>query len=303
MNPAFDRRRTLIFVLFAFGLAWAVGGVVALTGGIANSPPIPGGLSLAFVLIAVGYMWAPALAHLLTRLITREGWQDLWLRPHFRQHWRIWLLAWFTPLVATVVGAAIFFALFPKYFDPDLLQLRVLLAGSGPLATLNPWLVVLLMTLQGMVIATVINSLFTFGEEFGWRAYLVQKLLPLGARRAALISGLIWGVWHAPVIAMGHNYGLDYPGFPWLGILTMTWACVLLGVFFTWITLRGRSVWPAVIAHAVINGISGTAILAVRGQPNPILGPLPVALIGSAGWLLIAVYLFFVARWPEDGMA
>src|SRR5690606_28149615 len=144
-------------------------------------------------LIATGYMWAPALAHVLTRLVTREGWHDLWLRPRFRTAWRTWLIAWFTPLLATLVGAAVFFALFPQYFDPDLLQLRAALANSGPLATLNPWLLVGLMIVQAMLVATVINSLFTFGEEFGWRAYLLQKLLPLGPRRAALLSGIIWG--------------------------------------------------------------------------------------------------------------
>jgi len=297
MNPSFDARRTLMFVLFAFGIAWMVGGVVALTGGLVNSPMLLPGVSRATLLIALGYMGAPALAHVLTRLVTGEGWQGIWLRPHFRRTWRIWLLAWGTPLLATLLGAALFFALFPQYYDPDLLALNTLMAAAGPLASINPWVLLAILMVQAMLVSAVINSVFTFGEEFGWRAYLLQKLLPLGARRAALLSGLIWGVWHAPVIAMGHNYGLNYPGFPWLGILTMTWACILLGIFMAWITLRSGSVWPAVIAHAVINGISGLSLLAVHGQPNPILGPLPVALIGSGGWLLVACLLFFFARW------
>jgi membrane protease YdiL (CAAX protease family) len=303
MNPAFDARRTGVFILFAFGIAWVVGGVVALGGGLVNSPMLWPGVSRATLLIALGYMGAPALAHVLTRLVTAEGWQDMWLRPHLRRAWRIWLLAWITPLLATLVGAAVFFVLFPQYYDPDLLALTTMMAAAGPLASLNPWLLLTFMIVQAMLVATVINSLFTFGEEFGWRAYLLQKLLPLGARRAAVFSGFIWGVWHAPVIAMGHNYGLSYPGFPWLGILTMTWACILLGIFMAWITLRGGSVWPAVIAHAVINGISALGMLAVRGQPNPILGPLPVALIGSAGWLLVAGLLFFFARWEPHAPA
>jgi membrane protease YdiL (CAAX protease family) len=37
-----------------------------------------------------------------------------------------------------------------------------------------------------------------FGEEYGWRGYLLPKLLPLGELRASLLVGVIWGVWHFP---------------------------------------------------------------------------------------------------------
>ena len=79
----------------------------------------------------------------------------------------------------------------------------------------------LLLVLLGVAVlaAPLINSFFTFGEEFGWRAYLQPKLMPLGFRKAMLLMGLIWGVWHWPLIAMGHNYGLDYFGAPWTGML------------------------------------------------------------------------------------
>ena len=78
-----DTRRIALFLVFAYGIAWAFGLITYLTGGIANSPQlIPGvPITLAMVLVATGYMWAPALAHILTRLITHEGWRDTFLRP------------------------------------------------------------------------------------------------------------------------------------------------------------------------------------------------------------------------------
>jgi hypothetical protein len=78
-----DARRTLIFIAFAFGLSWAFCRIIYLTGGLVDSPQlIPGtGLTLATVLLAVGYMWSPAIANVLTRLVTREGWQDLGCDP------------------------------------------------------------------------------------------------------------------------------------------------------------------------------------------------------------------------------
>jgi len=288
-----DRKRIYIYLAFAFGIAWATALVIYLTGGLANSPELaPGsGITLALVLLAGVYMMAPALAHLLTRLITHEGWQDTWLRPRFKYGWRFWAAGWFMPAVFTILGGAFFFLLFPQFYDGELKTLRELLKASGQPA-LNPWLVIALNVLQGVVIAPFLNGLATFGEEFGWRAYLQPKLMPLGARKAMLWMGLIWGVWHWPVIAMGHNYGLDYPGAPWLGLVAMVLFTFVCGTLLGWITLRGGSVWPAVIGHAAINGMAALPALFVQGKPNPLLGPLPVGGIPLLIWALPVAYLF-----------
>lgn len=292
MTNILDKRHISIFLLFAFGIAWAVGLIIYLTGGLVNSPPLFGGLSLAFALLATGYMWAPALAHILTRLVTREGWRGTYLRPHFRQGWPNWLAGWLLPAIATIVGAAVFFVIFPGYFDPSLQTVRDLLARSGATTTIDPWLVVIGQTASGILLAPIINSLFTFGEEFGWRAYLLPRLMPLGGRRAVLVLGIIWGIWHWPVIAMGYEYGFDYAGFPWMGFIVFLWFTILLSIFFGWITLRGGSVWPAVIAHAAVNGIAGLAVLLTKNQPPLLLGPLPIGLIGAAGFFLLALWIF-----------
>ncbi|MFP4201047.1 MAG: CPBP family intramembrane glutamic endopeptidase, partial [Clostridia bacterium] len=55
------------------------------------------------------------------------------------------------------------------------------------------------------VAAPVQNLLFGLGEEFGWRGYLLQKLRGAGLFAAMVIVGITWGIWHAPVILMGHN--------------------------------------------------------------------------------------------------
>ena len=213
MNDGLDVKRVGIFLAFAFGIAWVIGLIIFLTGGLVNSPVLVPALrlTLATVLLAVGYMWAPALAHVFTRLLTREGWHETWLRPHFRQGWRYWLAAWVAPALLTIVGAAIFFALLPRYFDPDLTMLRGLLAQSAQTAAVNPWLIVAAQLGSAVLIAPPINGLFTFGEEFGWRGYLLPKLLPLGERRAMRVPAVIWGGWRWPVIALGHTHGVDYP--------------------------------------------------------------------------------------------
>lgn len=292
-----DRKRTIIFLAFAFGIAWLTALVIALTGGLTNSPILVANtnISLAFVLTAVGYMCAPAAAHVLTRLITREGWKDLGLRLNFKRAWKYWLFLWFGPSVFVVIGGVLYFLVFPQQFDPSLSSLEPMLVGTD----ISPQTLVMIQTIQAFLIGPLLNGLFTFGEEFGWRSYLLRKLLPLGGRKAVLLVGVIWGLWHAPIIAMGHNYGLDYPGAPWLGILAMTLFCVALGIVFSWAAIKADSVWPAVIGHGAVNGFAGVVTFFVKGTPFTLLGPAMTGILSGLPLLILAAVIFFSKKGLE----
>jgi membrane protease YdiL (CAAX protease family) len=304
-NSRLDRQRIGVYLLFAFGIAWLAAYALYLNGGLVQSPEIfPGwGVTRATVLIALCYMPAPAFAHVLTRIVTREGWQTLDLRLHWRRSWRYLVLAWWVvPLLATLIGSGLFFALFPQYFDPTMSTIRQLFERTAPGQELpSAWLVIGGGIVQGLLLGGILNSPFTFGEEFGWRGYLLGKLLVLGWRRAVIALGIIWGVWHWPIIALGHNYGLEYPGAPWAGMLAMVWFCLVVGTFLSWVTLRSGSIWPAVVGHAAINAISGLGLLVVTGQPNPLLGPLPTGVIAGVAWSALALWLFWRGAPEERG--
>ncbi len=304
MSEKADTRRIFIFLACAFGIAWVTSLIVYLTGGLVDSPVLMPelNLTLALVLVAGPVMWAPALAHILTRVVTGEGWQDASLRPRIRRGWPWWVAAWFGPVLLTIVGMVVYFLLFPEHYDSDLTVLRQMLEqGPVELYDVSIWVLVAAQLLQAAILAPVINAFFTFGEEFGWRGYLQPKLMGLGPRRAMVVLGIIWGVWHWPVILMGHNYGLDYPGAPVLGPLAMVWFTLMVGTFLGWLTLRGRSVWPAVIGHAAVNGVAGLGAIFVRGTPNPVLGPLPVGVVGGVGFAVIGLALLLIPGLWEDG--
>ncbi|HET9908047.1 MAG TPA: CPBP family intramembrane glutamic endopeptidase [Anaerolineales bacterium] len=291
MNKTFvDWKRVWIFITFAFGIAWLVALALYFTGGLKPN-------TSTILVLAVGYMGAPALAHILTRLVTREGWQGLYLRPNFRQGRLYWLICWVAPAVFTFTGMAIFFGLYPQYFDRSLTAVKQLMESSAlaegqPTPAINPWVIVISQTLTALLIAPILNAIPILGEEFGWRAYLQPKLMPLGGRKTMLLMGIIWGLWHAPLIAMGHNYGMEYPGAPWLGILTTLWIMFILGTFLGWAVLRAGSVWPAVIGHGAFNGIAGIYVFFMQGNPNLLLGPSAAGIIGSLGLAVFALIIF-----------
>ena len=300
MITSIDKKRMIIFIVLTFTIAWVTALVIFLTGGLTQSPMIvPSlGLNLATILMATSIMFAPGIAHILTRLFTREGWKGMLLQPNLINYGRYWLAAWFLPGILTIAGAVAFYYIFPQYFDQGFRnlqnQLHTLVQQNGGIQapTLSPWLVVFLQAGQAMLLAPILNAIFTFGEEFGWRAYLLPKLMPLGGRKAVLLSGVIWGTWHWPVILMGYNYGFEYPGEPWMGLLGMVWFTTMLGIIISWVTLRTQSVWPAVIAHGAINGIAAIGLLAVKGEPISWLGPTPVGLIGGSFITILAINLF-----------
>lgn len=292
-----DLKRIWVYIAFAFGIAWATALVIYLTGGLSDSLTLISGtpITLATVLLPTLYMFSPAIANVLTRLTTGEGWRDLYLRPHLGRAWRVWILAWLGPVVLTLLGTILFFVLFPGTFDSSLSGLEEQL---GQNASLDPAAQLALIVLGSATVAVVINCLVTFGEEFGWRAYLQPKLLPLGFRWTMVTMGVIWGVWHWPVIAMGYNYGRDYPGFPYLGMLAMVWFTFVAGTVIGWLAIWGDSVWPAVIAHATVNATGGLGVLVSSGQVFPLLGPAAIGLVGGVVWLLAALYLL----WREPGL-
>ncbi|NLN70989.1 MAG: CPBP family intramembrane metalloprotease [Chloroflexi bacterium] len=295
MIQAIERKRIYLYIAFAFGISWATALVIYLTGGLENSPALNIAgiqISLAMLLMASLYMFGPALANIIARALTKEGTQNLHLKPNFSQgRWLCFLAAWLLPGLLTIIGLALFFFVFPRNYDPELTALKTQMDLAGA-QMVSPWFVVIAQVIQATLLAPVLNALPSFGEEFGWHGYLLPKLLPLGGRKAILLTGIIWGVWHWPLILMGYNYGSGYFGAPYLGLLAMVWFCITSGAVFGWLDIKAGSVWPAVIGHGALNGIAALSLLFLAGEPNTLLGPTPVGIIGGAGFTILAAILF-----------
>jgi uncharacterized protein len=284
MKPKIGSQRMTIFLFFTFGITWLLDLAIYLMGGLSNlKPGTPTWFLSSFAMVS------PALATVLTRMVTREGWNDTYLRLHFKQIKCYWLAAWVGTPILLLLGMGIFYVLIPQYFDSSFSAVNKLLARAaqqtGKATPLSPHLFLMIQIFQVILIAPIFNSIATFGEEFGWRAYLLEKFMPLGGRTALLIMGVIWGIWHWPFIYMGYEYGFYYP-------VVFLWFTFIIGTFLAWLTPKSRSVWPAVIAHAALNGIASLALLLVKGQPNPLFGPTEVRLVASRPFTILGLALF-----------
>jgi len=288
-------KRILIYLAFSFGIPWTAALVISLSSLMSSNP------AQAVALANIFFISTPWLGNLAARLITREGWEHLRLRPNFRRSWRFYLAAWLLPVLATVVGGAVFYLLFSRSFDPNLAALRKLIEGSPSAAAMNPWVIFLSVALSTIFVTVLINTVVSMGEEFGWRAYLLPKLIDRfagsgyagGSRKAALLTGVIHGVWHWPLILMSMRF---VPGVTILTPLVYLVYICALSVLLSWVALRSRSAWPAALGHGAANAASTLPGLLLKGQAISLIGPDPTGLIGGVGYTILALVLLFNRR-------
>ena len=293
MNNKQTRNRILIYLAITFVLTWLY--CLLLVYPLANGQALTGVPALALQLLVAACMFFPAIGVLLTRLITKEKFADSWLRPNLKGNIKTYLLAWFGPGVLTFLGMVVYFVIFPNKLDLTFSYFYQVLESTGAPMEELPIPLGLLMAVQcvqAFLLAPAMNFVTCFGEEWGWRGYLLPKmnqLLPTVP--TLLITGVIWGLWHAPLTIIGHNYGMGYPGFPYAGIAMMCLFCVTLGIFMSYVTLKTGSCIPAILAHGAVNGIAAIGIYFTVDGGNPFVGPAPTGIIGMIPCLVIAVFM------------
>ena len=295
MLSKIDRKRIYIFTAIAYAAYIVVALAIFVDGGLFSVYPTEK-TPLAQGLMTL-VMFAPAVANVVTRGITGEGLSNMLLRPNLRRGWPLYLAALFLPALAILAGGAIYYLLFPSKFDPSTTFAREELGKIAVGGATDPLPFILIQTACGIV-SSLPSIYMMFGEEFGWRGYLQQKLMPLGPRKAVLLVGAIWAVWHWPAIFLGLNYLKGYWGEPVVGPLLWVWTLLPVSVLYGWLTLRSGSVWPAAIAHGVNNACCGLMLWFLRGPLDiPVLvliGPSTGGIIGSLGWFLIALPIFLI---------
>lgn len=288
--------RTATFLTLAFVLSW--------TSFLVLRPLVP---AQAGVAVYVVFMFGPLIAALITATIFDRGRvvATLALRPRFNL-W--WIVAWLAP--GTIVGLAFAISLLMPGATPQSLtdgiaaaaQQQGVALDEATLAQAPPaWVVIL----GSMVAGGAINTFAAIGEEAGWRGYLWTELRSLGFWPAVLVTGIAWGLWHAPVIAAGHNYGLDYAGYPWLGIGTMVLFTLGLSPILGLLRDRTGTSWAPALFHGTINAMAGLVAIVIAGGHPLLVGAPGIAGVIALALVTLAVVLLRPASTapvdPETG--
>src|SRR5215203_2099580 len=263
-------KEVILFVVLAYGLVWAWSGffILPYLGDLLTRSTTPtdmlGRLGAGVILPT---MLTPMIAALIMRIfVSKEGLKGslgLLRSPKYY-------------LAALVVPAL--------FVTAVVLIVQALGLNEFRWSEAN-WFVYLML----LVIALPV-TLFTFGEEYGWRGYLLPRLLPLGEIRASVLLGGIWGVWHLPLLLAG----LNYPGVNvWLAIIIFTFVTVALSFTYTWFYVAsGGSVLVAAVYHASTNQFSDTFwVPPLLSVTNPFAPSLISAVLIMA--LVVVVYRLF----------
>ena len=212
-------------------------------------------------------MFAPALAAILVQKASGGrvfGPDGLGLRLG-RVSW------WFIGLFGFAILCGATFAL-TALIDPNAVasgtELRDAIGRLGGVPDLgSPYARALAALALTILVAPFLNLPLYLGEELGWRGFLTPRLVALIGRPGVLVSGAIWALWHLPLILLGYNYGTQ----PLVGMLVWIPLCMSFSVLLTALRNRGGAIWPAALAHGVLNQLAtlltGTLLVTSRFTP------------------------------------
>jgi membrane protease YdiL (CAAX protease family) len=191
-------------------------------------------------------------------------------------------------------------ALFGLGQPVDVGQVLAQAAGgqTAEVAAVPNWLLLVIVGVQAVVLGPVLALPIAFGEEYGWRSYLQGELIKMGKVRGILLGGVIWGLWHAPIIAMGYNY----PGYPVMGIFLMTLYTIALGFLFGYAVLKSGSVWLAAFLHGLNNQVAAFLLAMVYRPDDPVFA-FGLGLYGMIVWAIVVGGLLVLDRKAWAGPA
>jgi membrane protease YdiL (CAAX protease family) len=266
-------------------VSWSLIGIFYLSGGEWQTK----GASI----VAVAYMFIPMIVAFIVEKYSGNRQITKYLGISFRIN-KWFVVAWILMPVLAIATFGISL-LFPDiHFSPDMSgfferyssklteeQIEQMRQSMDTLPVHPVWLSLV----QGLIAGATVNAIAGFGEELGWRGFLVKEFRNFSFVKASLIIGLIWGIWHAPIILMGHNY----PEHPVIGVLMMTVWCILLTPLFLYFRIKSRSVIQSAIMHGTLNATYGLSIMMVAGGND-----LTTGMTGLPGFIVLVVVLFII---------
>lgn len=285
----YDKKKFVLYIAITFALGWVLQVVASLFA--------LKGESVLFSQILAFSMFAPFVAVLFARISIKESGLAIKIKGNIPMI----LVAWFSPALLTAIGSVLYFMIVPNRLDltfsyvtssytAEMLE-QIYEAGYTIPSLVG------LQAIQALTWAPIINGVFAFGEEIGWRGAMYPMLKDkFGTNKGRIMGGAIWGAWHWPVMILaGYEYGFDYWGYPVVGMLLFCVFTVVFGIFLDAIYEKSGCIWIPSVAHGALNAIATLplAVLNTEYLNEAIIGPAPMGLIAMIPLIAVAVVISF----------
>jgi len=297
-----DKKKVIKFIAITLGAAWILQSIVGLLslkiGGVTGTLIFTIGMSIV--------MFVP----LISALIAKADFKGMGWKPKFKGNIRWIFFALWMPVVFSVLGLVIFFAVKPEIFSLDGSYALLQASASAGMESeeclaqleksgLSLQMMMIISAIQMVTYAPFINMIVALGEEVGWRGFLYPELKKKFSRvNTWLIGGAIWGAFHFPVMLInGYEYGKDYIGAPFLGLIVFVITCITWGMFHEVIYDKTKCIWFPALLHGSLNASANMFQFVLDGSKTDeiskffILGPAPHGLISIIPTIIIAVIL------------
>ena len=225
------------------------------------------------------FMYVPAVASIVARLTLREGFDDVSFRLGGKEGIKALLLAWAYPIAVGFLAYGTAWITGLAKFQPPLPQESHLNSSSAVANFLTSFVF-------NATLGAIVSCLSALGEEIGWRGYMLTRLFVSGVPKPVLVSGLIWALWHIPLILSGRYAS----GVAQLSAMFFVVGTVVDAYLVAYVRLRSGSIWPAVTYHGAWNAIIRTFD---RASIDTHLA------LGGSGWLtatIAIVVMLFITR-------
>lgn len=276
-------KKTIVYIITTCLISWAFAGICIALLNIREG--------IGFQVMGMAYMLLPAIvAFCLQKFIYKKP-----LKNEFKISFKFnkwFIIAIVTPLFI-VFFSILIGLLFPEvHFSKDLegyfyryadqLGEDQLLMMKEQMSEIPSFLFPILVIFSSIIAGCTINSVFAFGEELGWRGYMLYYLRKFSFVKVSVFTGIVWGFWHFPLILMGHNY----PQHPVIGVIFMVIFCILFSFISTYIVIKSNSVITAALIHGNFNAVAGLPILYLVGGND-----LTIGVTGIAGFIAMIVII------------
>lgn len=277
-------KRAIKYSIIIYLVSWIYAAIMIFGFNVKNIIDNPA----RYTIMASLYMLLPMIVAIVMQKVDKDKLASTGLL-RFKISWS-WLVAWTLPVVIVLLTILVNMLMLGCEFNADLSS--TIPVDSVPeeqkelfALFMNPAVMIVVTIVSGLFAGVTINAVFAFGEEYGWRNYLVDALREKKFVCATVFIGLVWGLWHFPLILLGHNY----PQHSVAGVFMMVIFCVLASFIETYFVMKTKSVFPAAIFHGTINAVAGLNVLVIKGGNDLING-----MTGLSGFVVMAIVIMIV---------